>query len=71
MRKAFTTNEGPLAEKAGDPGEQQATMDLFAGAVGKFKNPSSHRDVEYSDAREVADIIHLANQLLRIVDQIS
>jgi hypothetical protein len=45
-------------------------MDLFAGAVGKYKNPSSHRDVEFTDPKEVADLIRIANHLLRIVDRI-
>ena len=66
MRKAFQPNNGPLADAALDKGEQQAIADLFAGAIGKFKNPSSHRDVEYNDPNEAADIIHIANQLLRI-----
>jgi uncharacterized protein (TIGR02391 family) len=70
MRDAFKPGSGPLADKSSDPGEQQALSDLFAGAVGKFKNPSSHRDVEYTDPNEVADIIRAANQLLRIVDRI-
>ena len=49
---------------------QQAIMDLFAGAIGTFKNPSSHRDVDYRP-EGVADIIGIANQLLRIVDEIA
>ena len=70
MRDAFKPGTGPLTDKKSDPGEQQAISDLYAGAVGKFKNPSSHRDVEYTDPTEVADIIRAANQLLRMVDNI-
>ena len=70
MRDAFKPGNGPLADKNSESGEQQAMSDLFAGAVGKFKNPSSHRNVEYTEPNEVADIIHIANQLLRIVDNI-
>ena len=70
MREAFKPAIGPLTDKNADPGEQQALSDFFAGAVGKFKNPSSHRNIEYTDPNEVADIIHIANQLLRIVDNI-
>jgi len=68
MRDAFKPESGPLTDKNSDPGEQQAMSDLFAGAVGKFKNPSSHRDVEYTDPHEVSDIIRTANQLLRMLD---
>jgi len=70
MRKAFKPASGPLTDQSSEHGEQQATMDLFAGAVGKFKNPSSHRDVEYDNPSEVADIIRIANQLLRMVDRL-
>jgi len=70
IRKAFGPPAGPLVDKKADKGEQTAIMELFAGALGTFKNPSSHRDVEFSDPKEAADIIHIANQLLRIVESI-
>lgn len=68
MRDAFKPGSGLLTDSRSDSGEQQAMSDLFAGAVGKFKNPSSHRDIEYTDPYEVSDIIRIANQLLRMVD---
>ena len=71
MRKAFGPPLGPLVDKEADAGEQNARMELFTGALGTFKNPSSHRDIEFSDPKEAADIIHLANQLLRIVESIN
>ncbi len=70
MRKAFGPPSGTLVDKEADSGEQNARMELFTGALGTFKNPSSHRDVEFSDPKEVADIIHIANQLLRILKSI-
>lgn len=67
MRKAFHTNSGPLTDAAMPPGEKEALQHLFAGAIGSFKNPSSHRDVVLTP-QEAADIIRVANTLLRIVD---
>ena len=43
---------------------------LFAGAVGVYKNPSSRREVDFTDPTEVVDIIRIANNLLRIVDKV-
>src|SRR5439155_13523639 len=40
MRKAFNPGKGLLADEEQEGGEQQATADLFAGAIGVFKNPS-------------------------------
>ena len=68
MREAFKKGSGPLTNRSLEEGEQEAICHLFAGAIGSFKNPSSHRDVEYSDPNEVADIIHIANQLLRMCE---
>jgi uncharacterized protein (TIGR02391 family) len=69
MRKAFNIKDGILTDRSLEPGEQVAQMELFAGSIGTYKNPSSHRDVSI-DSREAADVIHSANQLLRILDRI-
>lgn len=37
---------GSLADRQAEAGERQAAMALFWRAVGVFKNPSSHREVE-------------------------
>lgn len=48
--------------------EREALMHLFAGAVGSYKNPHSHRNVPMEDAGEATEIVMLASHLLRIVD---
>jgi uncharacterized protein (TIGR02391 family) len=68
MRKAFNPKDGVLTDKRADGGERTARMELFAGAIGMYKNPSSHRDIAFNDPKEAADIIHMANQLLRILE---
>jgi uncharacterized protein (TIGR02391 family) len=70
MRTAFKSPSGLLVDAKATGGEQSARMELFTGAIGSYKNPSSHRDVDFTDPKEAADIVHLANQLLRIVDSI-
>jgi uncharacterized protein (TIGR02391 family) len=42
MRKSFGEG-GKLADPELDPGERVGIMELFAGAIGTFKNPPSHR----------------------------
>ena len=68
MRRAFDTNSGPLADETAEASERQALSDLFAGAIGTYKNAQSHRKVGLDDPDEAAEIITLANHLLRIVD---
>lgn len=69
MRKAFHPENGPLTDNTQVIGERQAISDLFAGAIGSFKNPSSHRDVDFSDLAEVAELIMFADQLIRIAER--
>jgi uncharacterized protein (TIGR02391 family) len=68
MRKAFDKNTGPLTEMAHPETERDALAHLFAGAIGSYKNPHSHRTVNLTDLRETEEQLVLASHLLRIVD---
>ena len=68
MRRAFAPDIGPLTDKSAPKGEQQALSDLFAGAIGSYKNPQSHRHIGIPSAEEAAEMIMLASHLLRIVE---
>lgn len=68
MRKAFHEDSGPLTDKSVEKSERQARSALFAGAIGSYKNPHSHREVNLNEPDEALEIVLLANHLLRIVD---
>lgn len=68
MRSAFAVEDGPLTNRSAERSEREAMSDLFAGAIGAYKNPHSHRRISLDDPDEAAEIILLANHLLRIVD---
>lgn len=68
MRKAFDQSVGPLTDSTEPVSEREALAHLFAGAIGRFKNPSSHRHVAITDAGETFEMLALASHLLRIVD---
>ncbi|PSO25205.1 TIGR02391 family protein [Bradyrhizobium sp. MOS002] len=69
MRRAFNVENGPLTDMTAEMGERQACSDLFAGAIGSYKNSHSHRDVNLDNPDEAHELVMLANHLLRIVDQ--
>jgi uncharacterized protein (TIGR02391 family) len=68
MRRAFHKDQGPLTRTADPEAEKEALSSLFAGAIGSYKNPHSHRTVVIDDAREAQEMVLLASHLLRIVD---
>jgi uncharacterized protein (TIGR02391 family) len=68
MRKAFDPKKGPLTKMSDPFSEREALAHLFAGAIGSYKNPHSHRTVGLTDPREAQEQVMLATHLLRIVD---
>ena len=68
IARAFNENNGPLRDSNAQQAERIALRNLFVGAHGSYKNPHSHRNVALDDPDEAAEIIMLANHLLRIVD---
>lgn len=68
IRRAFHKDTGPLRDMGQEEAERESLTHLFAGAVGSYKNPHSHRSVAMEDAGEAIEIVTLASHLLRIVD---
>lgn len=69
MQEAFKET-GPLTDPDAETGERVATMQLFAGAIGAFKNPASHRIVLFRDPLEAAEVVQLADLLLRMLNRV-
>jgi hypothetical protein len=68
MRKAFHPDTGPLSDKSLVQAEREADMHMFAAAIGKAKNPTSHRDVAMTPTEAARLIVH-ASYLFDIVEQ--
>ena len=69
MREAFKEG-GPLRDPTMDGGEQVARMEMFSSAIGMFKNPTSHREIEFDDPTEASEVVLLADLLMRILDRV-
>ena len=67
MRKAFDVESGPLTDRSLPKAEREAVAHLFAGALGRYKNPHSHRDIELA-FNEAFEMLLVASHLLRILD---
>jgi len=65
--RAFNPEDGALTDLTAEKGERVALMNLMTGALGSYKNPSSHRRVEIG-AAEAREMIVLASHLLKIVE---
>lgn len=67
VRRAFNPDRGPLTDPKLPTAEREALCHYLAGAIGYYKNPCSHRDVEM-DFLEAFHRIVVASDILRIVD---
>lgn len=64
MRDAFDLRNGPLTDRTLVPAEQQAMSDVYAGAIGLFKNPTSHRLNSFTKPEEAVSLVLFANHLI-------
>jgi uncharacterized protein (TIGR02391 family) len=69
MRSAFDARKGSLSDKRMPTAEREAMAHLFAGSIGLYKNPCSHRDVDL-DFADTFEMVLLASHLLKIVDKV-
>lgn len=68
MRKAFDVDHGPLTDMSTPKAEREARAHLFAGAIGCYKNPHSHRDVLIT-FNEAFEMILVASHLIQLLDR--
>lgn len=68
MRKAFDPDSGPLTDISLPRAEREAFSHLFAGAIGCYKNPHSHRDVEVTFI-QAFEMLLVASHLLRLLER--
>ncbi len=68
MRTAFNPKIGRLADQSLHEREREGYSHIFAGAIGAFKNPHSHRKPVVTDPLMAIDQLLFASHLLRIVD---
>jgi uncharacterized protein (TIGR02391 family) len=69
VKRAFNKDKGPLRDPKAAVAERIAVGQLFEGALGLFKNATSHRRGTVNDPKETVELILFASHLLRIVDE--
>jgi uncharacterized protein (TIGR02391 family) len=68
MNRAFSPTTGKLViPMCAVPAEQEGIQSLFRGAISEFKNPSSHRTVNFNDRHITIQTIVFAELLLNIL----
>lgn len=66
-REAFRPKSGLLSNTSALPAEQESLAHLMAGAIGSYRNPTSHRRIALT-AEETRDQLILASHLMKIID---
>jgi uncharacterized protein (TIGR02391 family) len=70
MTEAFKPEGGVLADPEAEQAEQQGQMNLFKGAFATFRNPLGHSSIELDDPIEAAEVVLLADLLMRQLDHV-
>ena len=68
IRSAFHPETGPLKDASLPRSEREAFANYLAGAVGYYKNPCSHRDIEM-DFLAAFERLVVASDLLKIIER--
>lgn len=68
MRKAFDKDSGALVNSSIPIAEREAMSNLFAGSIGLYKNPHSHRNEPITKPEEAINLLIWASHLLFIVE---
>lgn len=61
---------GVLRDQTEPPAEQDSLMELLSGALGLFRNPPAHREVQFDDPMHAAEVIITASLLMRLLDHV-
>lgn len=79
MSKAFKVadpkktgdRDGPLVDATLPRPEQEGMLLFFMGAFALYRNATGHRYVNFADPAEAAEVILMANHMMRIVERIA
>jgi hypothetical protein len=75
MQEAFAPAKadgaaGPLTDTESDGVSRVALMSLFVGGNRDVQEPCKHRTVSYEDPADAAEVIYLADLLMRLLDKV-
>ena len=69
MNEAFDPAKGPLTDQGESENMRRALPKLFAGAMGRFRSPSTHEHRKFPDLCEAIEELLVASRLLRYLDE--
>lgn len=71
MRDAFDPKTGPLTDKTLTSAEQESMAHVYAGTIGLFKNPTSHRLNAFTGAEQAMSLVLFANSLIKQAEELA
>jgi hypothetical protein len=71
MRDAFDPKNGPLRDKTLATAEQESMAHVYAGVIGLFKNPTSHRLNAFTGAEQAVSLVLFASSLIKQAEELA